>query len=127
MCFVRKGKNMLQRIRDLKQQEGGFTLIELLIVIVILGILAAIVVFSVAGISDRGTKAACQADKKSVEVATEAFYAKNAAYPANVTALTVAPDIFLHSVPSTVHYTISTAAGVVGVAAGTTDGPPAGC
>ena len=67
---------MMQRIRKLMAHEGGFTLIELLIVIVILGILAAIVVFAVSGISDRGTLSACKADKQSVTVASEAYYAK---------------------------------------------------
>ena len=55
--------------------EGGFTLIELLIVIVILGILAAVVVFAVGGISDKGKSAACKSDVKNVEVAQEAYYA----------------------------------------------------
>src|ERR1051326_3804287 len=68
---------MLQRIRELKAHEGGFTLIELLIVIVILGILAAIVVFAVSGISDRGKLSACKADKESVTVASEAYLAQN--------------------------------------------------
>ena len=45
---------MLQQLRAARKNESGFTLIELLIVIVILGILAAIVVFSVQGITDRG-------------------------------------------------------------------------
>jgi prepilin-type N-terminal cleavage/methylation domain-containing protein len=64
-----------------KRQEEGFTLIELLIVIVILGILAAVVVFAVGGISDRGTKSACKSDLKAVEVAVEAYYAKQATSP----------------------------------------------
>ena len=74
---------MYQRLltaRDARRDENGFTLIELLIVIVILGVLAAIVVFAVGGITDRGDSAACKADVKSVEVAQEAYYAKNKAY-----------------------------------------------
>ena len=59
-----------------KRNEGGFTLIELLIVIVILGILAAIVVFAVGGITDRGNSSACKSDLKTFQVASEAFYAK---------------------------------------------------
>ena len=42
--------------------ESGFTLIELLIVIVVLGILAAIVVFSLTGVSGQSKQAACTSD-----------------------------------------------------------------
>lgn len=72
---------MYKRIREARANESGFTLIELLIVIVILGVLAGIVVFAVSGINDRGEKAACQSDVKTIEVAAEAYYAKKAAYP----------------------------------------------
>jgi general secretion pathway protein G len=57
--------------------DAGFTLIELLIVIVILGILAAIVVFSVKGLTDKGDKAACNAEVATVDTAEEAYYAGN--------------------------------------------------
>jgi len=67
--------------------EGGFTLIELLIVIVILGVLAAVVVFAVGGITKTGDKAACQADLASVQTAVEAFRANTGAYPAGANAL----------------------------------------
>ena len=67
---------MMDRIRRMREQEG-FTLIELLIVIVILGILAAIVVFAVNGISDRGQAKACATDKKALETAEESYYAQN--------------------------------------------------
>ena len=60
--------------------EKGFTLIELLVVIVILGILAAVVVFSVGGIQDRGDKSACKATRKTVLTASEAYRAQNPAY-----------------------------------------------
>jgi prepilin-type N-terminal cleavage/methylation domain-containing protein len=78
---------MLERIREARRNESGFTLIELLIVIVILGVLAGIVVFAVNGINDRGEVAACKADLKTVEVAQEAYYAKNTAYAADIAAL----------------------------------------
>ena len=68
---------MLQRIRDAKKNQSGFTLIELLIVIVILGILAAVVVFAVSAFNNNGKAAACQSDFKNVEIADEAYYAKN--------------------------------------------------
>src|SRR5215207_4067037 len=75
---------MRQRIRAIRaQREGGFTLIELLITILILGVLAGIVVFSVANFNDDGKVVACKAEVKTVEIATEAMYAKAKAYPAD--------------------------------------------
>lgn len=70
--------------------DAGFTLIELLIVIVILGVLAGIVVFSVQGVTDRGTSAACKTAVKNVQVASEAYYAKNGSYAADLNALMTA-------------------------------------
>jgi general secretion pathway protein G len=75
---------IINRARAARRDEAGFTLIELLIVIVILGVLAAIVVFSVRGINDRGDVAACKSELKTVETAVEAFYAKHDAYPASL-------------------------------------------
>ena len=64
--------------------EQGFTLIELLVVIAILGILAAVVVFSVQGITDRGNSSACKTEVATVNTAIQADYAKSnpPAYPA---------------------------------------------
>src|SRR3954453_22635631 len=75
---------MLQRIRTARDE--GFTLIELLIVIIILGILAAIVVFAVGNSSSDAKKNACGADKKTVETAAEAYKAKTGGYPGAVAA-----------------------------------------
>jgi prepilin-type N-terminal cleavage/methylation domain-containing protein len=96
---------MLQRLRTARKNESGFTLIELLIVIVILGILAAIVVFSVQGITGRGETSACKADKKTIEVAGEAFYAQNSTYAADMPALKAGG--FIHDVPTATKYTIT--------------------
>jgi general secretion pathway protein G len=113
---------MREQLRKAREEQSGFTLIELLIVIVILGVLAAVVVFSVQGISDRGKASACAADKKTVEVAGEAYYAKNGSYAADMPALVSAG--FLHDPSTKVTYalvgtpvtgftvTTSTAAGV---------------
>lgn len=87
----------LARLRAARRDDRGFTLIELLIVIVILGILAAIVAFSVRGITDRGDESACKAEVKTVATAIEAYYAKVGSYPADLDALAAAPNKFLRS------------------------------
>jgi general secretion pathway protein G len=60
--------------------EGGFTLIELLIVIVILGILAAVVVLAIGGLSGESQEAACNSGLKTMEVAEDAYFATNQTY-----------------------------------------------
>lgn len=66
---------MIERINQKRQNQEGFTLVELLVVIVILGILAAIVVFAVGGITDKGDSSATATDKSVLETAQEAHFA----------------------------------------------------
>jgi general secretion pathway protein G len=129
---------VLQRFRAVRKNEGGFTLIELLIVIVILGILTGIVVFAVGAFSDRGEVAACKTDKKTVEVAVEAYKAKNSKYPTAVAdaappaatdPTTLVGGGFLREAPSSTKYTITYTPPSAGVVGGTVTGnlgvPPA--
>jgi general secretion pathway protein G len=46
-----------------------------LIVLIILGVLATVVVFSVRGISDRGQESACGEDARILATAAEAYFA----------------------------------------------------
>jgi prepilin-type N-terminal cleavage/methylation domain-containing protein len=61
---------------DSDRRSDGFTLIEVLIVIVVLGILATLVVFSVRGITNRGQAAACNEDARILATAVEAYFAQ---------------------------------------------------
>jgi general secretion pathway protein G len=72
---------MFDRLRTTRDSESGFTLVELLIVIVILGVLSSVVVFSVRGINNNSAQAACQSDVSTVNSALEAYYAQNKSYP----------------------------------------------
>ena len=95
-------------------EDGGFTLIEILIVIVILGILAAIVVAAVVDMTSESSVAACQANYKTVETAQEAYrsqvgvpatsYTDLETQTVGLTRATVGP--WLREAPPTNHYTI---------------------
>ena len=66
-----------QEWQDKNLAQKGFTLVELLVVISILGILAAVVVFAVSGINDRGQTSACKEDGRTLRTAVETYRAQN--------------------------------------------------
>jgi prepilin-type N-terminal cleavage/methylation domain-containing protein len=59
-----------------RRSDHGFTLVEILVVIVILGILAVVVAFSVRGVTDRGETSACGADARTLEQAADVYMAQ---------------------------------------------------
>ena len=77
----------MQNQIEAPKKDKGFTLVELLIVIVILGILAAVTVFAVRGITTKSQTNSCAVEKRAIETATEAFFADTGADAATMGAL----------------------------------------
>jgi prepilin-type N-terminal cleavage/methylation domain-containing protein len=78
----------------------GFTLIELLIVVVIIGILAAIAIPKFSTTKDKAKLASVKTDIRNYMTAEEAYFSDNATYGANA-ALQAAPYSFVLSTGNT--------------------------
>ena len=68
-------------------RSAGFTLIELLIVVLIIGILAAIAIPKFANTKGKAYAASIKADLHNLATAEEAYYYEKAAYAANLSDL----------------------------------------
>lgn len=70
------------------RHDDGFTLIEILIAIVLVGILSAVAVVGISNLVSKGGTSACNATRDAATAASTVYYASNATYPINFTALT---------------------------------------
>ena len=102
---------MLARLQAKKNNDEGFTLVEMLIVIVVLGILAGIAVFGVAQFRDDASATSCNATKKTVETAADAYLAQTGSQAASTQALVNAGYLKSNTVPGNVTVTNGVAGG----------------
>ncbi len=79
----------------------GFTLIELLIVVVIIGILAAIAIPKFATTKDKAKLASIKTDLRNLMTAQEAYFSDYSTYAAAVANITSAPYNFSFSAGNT--------------------------
>ena len=72
---------------NMLRKREGFTLIELLIVVVIIGILAAIAIPKFANTKDKAYITAMKSDLRNMVTAEEAFFSDSSKYTTNMTAM----------------------------------------
>jgi len=91
------------------KKENGFTIVELLIVIVVIGILAAITIVAYSGVTSRANTTKAQTNAVTVQKKAEAYNADtaggNGVYPATATAFQALAATQLGAIPSNITVT----------------------
>jgi general secretion pathway protein G len=78
---------------------AGFTLIELMLVVAIIGILASVAVWSIAGQGDSARINASKMSLRTIKSALEQYQLSHSAFPASLTALATGATPILGGVP----------------------------
>ena len=84
------------------QSERGFTIVELLIVIVVIGILAAIVIVAYTGVTNKANSSAAKGNAEGVQKVAETFNADKGFYAADKAAIVAAAADLTAKVPANV-------------------------
>jgi len=84
----------MSRVKNVFKGNAGFTLIELLIVIVIIGILAAIAIPNIAGLTQRADLSTIESNMRTLMTDMESYRANNGEYAiaSNGDELSIEPD-----------------------------------
>jgi len=120
-------------LRLRQSNQGGFTLIELVIIIVVLGILAAVAIPKYQNITSEAKEAACRAALGGLRSGITIYYANqavttgSAAWP-SITALRTVDSVMTHAIPKNPYQSDSNAPDsiVTGVTKGTIVGSRGG-
>jgi prepilin-type N-terminal cleavage/methylation domain-containing protein len=82
-------KSALERRLAGAKKDEGFSLIELLVVVIIIGILAAIAIPIYIGVQNSAKDSAAQADLANAKTAVVAYYTNEGSYPAAINSATL--------------------------------------
>ena len=111
LCYDRERLITMKKKGQAAVKRKGFMLLELIIVVAIIGILAAVAVPNLVGMTDEAKVARIQSDLSAMGTAAEVYYVKNGTYPTDLNQLVGTDNKgFLKKVPeppdSKVAYTL---------------------
>ena len=74
-------------MRKRVKKRKGFMILELVIAVAIIGVLAAMAVPNLIGLTDEAKVARIQSDLSAIGTAVDVYYVKNGAYPSSLSGL----------------------------------------
>lgn len=81
------------------RRASGFTLLEMMLVVVIIGVLATVVIFNIAGAGDEAKRGATVTTLSQLKSSLDLYYSRTSTYPVNLDALLTANPPLITKVP----------------------------